>query len=183
MDRKVELPGTRDTSVQVAQPKVNQAAEHQRYATLNGSRRTARLADGSSVELDEDSELFTNFSLIGRELKLNAVVPALRLHTRAALRRPGRWRKRHGPRDGLRVSLESDKRVTVRLLRGAVDVERPATIRGTTPRRPSRVSNRARPSVSRPSRRPCFDPRREGLSFSLRSAAGHLAVREYERTP
>jgi hypothetical protein len=65
------------------------------------------------------------------------------------------------------VSLESDKRVTVRLLRGAVDVERPALSRERPARRPSRVLNRARPSVSRPSRRPCFDPRREGLSFSL----------------
>jgi len=182
---KVELPGTRDTSVQVAQPKVNQAAERQRYATLNGSQRTVRLADGSSVELDADSELFTSFSSDRRELKLergrarfdvaHEIRPFVVLAGGGSVTARGTV---------FEVSLESDKRVTVRLLRGAVDVERPTTIKGTT--RPTAVA-RLEPG--------------ETLSFAaitpavLRSAPGRAelqplaplpdisAVREYERTP
>ena len=182
---KVQLPGTGSAPVQVAQPKVDQAAERQRYATLDGSRKTVRLVDGSSVELDPNSELFTSFSSGRRELKLE--------------RGRARFAVAHETRPFIvlagggsvtargtifEVSLGRDERVTVRLLRGAVDVERPSTIKGTTG--PAAVA-RLEPG--------------ETLSFAaitstgLRSALGKAElqplarvpeispVREYERTP
>jgi len=182
---KVEFPAARDAQVQVAQPRVDQAVERQRYATLNGSRRTVRLADGSSVELGADSELFTSFSPDRRELRLE--------------RGRARFNVAHEARPFVvlagggsvtargtvfEVSLESNERVTVRLLRGAIDVERPSTAKGTAG--PTAVA-RLEPG--------------ETLSFAvitpavLRSAPGEAGlqplapaqeispVREYERTP
>ncbi|WP_030539309.1 FecR family protein [Sphingobium sp. DC-2] len=182
---RVQLPGTGSAPVQVAQPKVNQAAELQRYATLDGSRKTVRLVDGSSVELDPDSELSTTFSSGRRELKLE--------------RGGARFDVAHETRPFIvlagggsvtargtifEVSLGRDERVTVKLLRGAVDVERPSTNKGTS----------APAAVAR------LEPG-ETLSFAaitptmLRSASGKAElqplaqvpepspVREYERTP
>ncbi|WP_272799466.1 FecR family protein [Sphingobium sp. AntQ-1] len=182
---KVELPGAGDAPVQVAQPKVDQAVERQHYATLNGSRRTVRLADGSSVDLDPNSELLTSFSTGRRELKLERGRARFDVahETRpfVVLAGGGSVTARGTIFD---VSLDRYERVTVRLLRGAVDVERPSTIKGTT----------GRTAVAR------LEPG-ETLSFAaitptvLRSAPGRAelqpiaplpaisAVREYERTP
>ena len=130
---KVERPGTPGVPVQVTPPRAHQPAERQHYATLDGSRRTVRLSDGSSVELAANSELYTSFTPDRRELKLE--------HGRA------RFEVAHEGRPFVvlagggsvtargtifEVSLERDERVTVKLLRGAVDVERPSAIKGTT---------------------------------------------------
>lgn len=182
---KDELPGTAPGPVHVAQPRADQAADHQRYATLNGPRTTVRLADGSSVELEPNSELFTSFGSDRRELKLERgrarFDVAHELRPFVVLAGGGSVTARGTVFD---VSLESDKRVTVRLLQGAIDVERPSTLKGTT----------SAPAVAR------LEPG-ETLSFAaitpaqLRTGPERFAlqpltpapaispVREYERTP
>jgi transmembrane sensor len=181
----VELPRTGSAPVQVAQPKVEQAAERQRYATLSGPRKTVRLADGSSVELASNSELFTRFSSARRELMLERGVARFDVahETRpfVVLAGGGSVTARGTI---FEVSLGRDERVTVRLLRGAVDVERPSTAKGA--RGPLAVA-RLEPG--------------ETLSFAVitpavvRSVPGKfdpqpavsppelVAVREFERTP
>ncbi|CAM5611015.1 Transmembrane sensor OS=Sphingobium scionense OX=1404341 GN=GGQ90_005666 PE=4 SV=1 [Sphingobium scionense] len=125
------LPGTGHAPVQIAQPKLDQPVEQQRYATTNGTQRTVQLADRSSVELSANSQLSTHFTSLRRELRLD--------HGRARFDvahegRPfvvfaggGRVTARGTVFD---VILGADERVTVRLLRGAVDVERPRTVKG-----------------------------------------------------
>jgi len=182
---KLELPATGNPPVQVVQPKVDQAVERQRYATLNGSPRTVRLADGSSVELGADSQLFTSFSSGRRELRLERgharFNVAHEARTFVVLAGGGSVTARGTV---FEVSLESNERVTVKLLRGAIDVERPSTAKGAI--RPTAIA-RLEPG--------------ETLSFAvvtpavLRSAPGGAdlqplargskisLMREYERTP
>ncbi|WP_287004156.1 FecR domain-containing protein [Sphingobium sp.] len=180
---RVEFPGTGSAPVEVAQPKADQALERERYATLS-SRKTLRLADGSAVELSPNSELFESFSSRRRELKL------ARGRARFEVAHEGRpfvVLAGGGSVTALgtifEVSLESGERVTVKLLRGAVDVERPSAIKEGT----------GRAAVAR------LEPG-ETLSFAtitpavLRSVPARVEqplaqtpnispVREYERTP
>ena len=107
------------------------AIEQARYDTVVGGRRNIRLADGSMVELDEGSELATNFSEARRELKLQRGRARFDV---AREKRPfivlaggGSVTARGTIFD---VIMGSDRRVTVRLLRGAVDVERPEGQKG-----------------------------------------------------
>jgi transmembrane sensor len=181
---RVELPGMENAPVEVAQPMADHATQRQRYATLNGSRKV-RLADGSSVDLDPNSELFASFSAHRRELKLergrarfdvaHEVRPFVVLAGGGSVTARGTI---------FEVSVERGERVIVTLLRGAVDVERPSIIKGTTG--PTAVA-RLEPG--------------ETLSFAAITSDMHRslptkselkplaispeipAVREYERTP
>ncbi|WP_150293680.1 FecR family protein [Sphingobium estronivorans] len=182
---KMELTGTRSVPVQVAQPRMDQRAERQRYATLNGSKRTVRLADGSSVELAANSELYTNFTSDQRELKLE--------------RGRARFEVAHEARSFVvlagggsvtargtifEVSLERDERVTVRLLRGAVDVERPSTIKGTTgPAAIARLEPGEILSFAIVTPALLHPPATKGELQPLEPPANIVPVREYERTP
>lgn len=99
--------------------------------TAEGNRRTIRLADGSFVTLDDGSALTAHFNAQRRELRLE--------------RGRARFDVAHDGRpfivfagDGsvtargtiFDVIINRDQLVTVRLLRGAVDVERPASGQG-----------------------------------------------------
>lgn len=113
-------------ATQVAQLTKGSAVERARYDTVVGGRRNVRLGDGSIVELDEGSELSTNFGETRRELRLERGRARFEV---AHESRPfvvfaggGSVTARGTVFD---VILGNDKRVTVRLLRGAVDVERP----------------------------------------------------------
>ncbi|QJU58448.1 hypothetical protein HL653_12305 [Sphingomonas sp. AP4-R1] len=181
---KVELPGLEHAPVQVAQPKADQATERQRYATQNASERV-RLADGSLVELDRNSELFARFSTGRRELKLergrarfdvaHEIRPFVVLAGGGSVTARGTI---------FEVSVGRDERVIVTLLRGAVDVERPSVIKGTTG--PTAVA-RLEPGETLSFAAVTSDVHRAmQTSTQLQPAAVTpeiSAVREYERTP
>lgn len=114
-----QIAGTTSTHVS------NQA---QHYTTGIGERRSVKLADGSSVELDAQSELTVRFDSSKRELRLERGRARFDVahETRPFVVQAG------GGSVTARgtlfdVILGENKRVTVRLLRGAVDVERPNT--------------------------------------------------------
>ncbi|PZU06065.1 FecR family protein [Sphingomonas sp.] len=118
---------------QVAQLSKGPAVEQARYDTVVGGRRNVRLGDGSVIELDEGSELSTNFGATRRELRLER--GRVRFEV-AHESRPfivfaggGSVTARGTVFD---VILGTDRRVTVRLLQGAVDVERPEGPRGSS---------------------------------------------------
>lgn len=121
-----QFRGLGSGAMQVAQLTEGAAVERARYDTVVGGRRSVRLGDGSVVELDEGSELSTDFGAARRELRLERGRARFEV---AHESRPfvvfaggGSVTARGTVFD---VILGSDKRVTVRLLRGAVDVERP----------------------------------------------------------
>lgn len=115
--------------VQIAETSPTRASnEPQRYTTGIGERRSIKLTDGSVVELDAESELTEHFDPSTRQLRL--------------VRGRARFDVAHESRPFVvlagggsvtargtlfDVIMGENKRVTVRLLRGAVDVERPNT--------------------------------------------------------
>ena len=159
--------------------------EQARYDTVVGGRRNIRLADGSMVELDEGSELSTNFGSGRRELKLERGRARFEV---AHEKRPfivlaggGSVTARGTIFD---VILGSDKRVTVRLLRGAVDVERPESQKG--------VRGAAAVARLEPGEVLSFAMVKPALSSTVASKASieplqlkpaEPLIREYERTP
>ncbi|OAN53480.1 FecR family protein [Sphingobium sp. TCM1] len=182
---KGRLPGMGEGPPQMALQKADQPAGQQRYATADGSRRTVRLGDGSTVELASNSELFATFTPDRRELKLE--------------RGRARFEVAHQARPFVvlagggsvtargtifEVSVERDERVTVKLLRGAVDVERPNAIKGTTgPAAVARLEPGeilsfavATPTVLR-------TLATKGGSLPVMPPPDIDPVREYERTP
>ncbi|QJR02785.1 hypothetical protein HH800_11680 [Sphingobium yanoikuyae] len=126
-----ELRGSAGRTPQVAQLDVHTATERGLYDTVVGGRRNIRLADGSVVELDEGSELATDFSKSRRELRLERGRARFEVAHEGrpfiVLAGGGSVTARGTVFD---VILGRDKRVTVRLLRGAVDVERPQGAKG-----------------------------------------------------
>ncbi|MFY9348909.1 MAG: FecR domain-containing protein [Sphingobium sp.] len=125
---KVELSGPGAVPVQVAQQANGPATEHDRYGTADGSRRTAKLADGSVVDLEGHSELVTNFGVARRELRLERGRARFNVAHESrpfvVLAGGGSVTARGTVFD---VILGDDRRVTVHLLRGEVDVERPGS--------------------------------------------------------
>jgi len=104
----------------------------ERYTTGVGEHRSIKLKDGSVVELDAESELAEHFDTSTRELRL--------------VRGGARFDVAHESRPFVvlagggsvtargtlfDVILSDNHRVTVRLLRGAVDVERPRTAKAS----------------------------------------------------
>lgn len=126
-----ELSGSAGGAPQVAQLDLHTATERGLYDTVVGGRRNIRLADGSVVELDEGSELATDFSKSRRELRLERGRARFEVAHEGrpfiVLAGGGSVTARGTVFD---VILGRDKRVTVRLLRGAVDVERPQGAKG-----------------------------------------------------
>ncbi|NMN06756.1 MULTISPECIES: FecR domain-containing protein [unclassified Novosphingobium] len=181
----IEMRGSANRPVQVAQLDRTSTTERQVYDTVVGGRRAIHLADGSVVDLDEGSELATNFTNDRRELKLERGRARFQV---AHEGRPFIVRAGGGSVTArgtvFDVILGRDKRVTVRLLRGAVDVERPQGAK----------DGRGAPAIAR------LEPG-EVLSFaaitpvslpgmSLKSGIGPATltppqplIREYERTP
>lgn len=159
--------------------------EQLRYDTVVGGRRNIRLADGSMVELDEGSELATNFSAVSRELRLERGRARFEV---AHEKRPftvlaggGSVTARGTVFD---VILGKDKRVTVRLLRGVVDVERPEISKGS--HGPAAVA-RLKPGevLSFAAALPMAITPGTGKSAiePVRLAPDVPMIREYERTP
>lgn len=113
--------------VQIAETSPTRASNApQRYTTVAGERRSIKLTDGSVVELDAASELTEHFDPSTRELRL---VRGRARFDVAHENRPfmvlaggGSVTARGTLFD---VIMGENKQVTVRLLRGAVDVERP----------------------------------------------------------
>src|SRR3546814_6360827 len=64
------MRGSASGTAQMAQLDAHTATQRDLYDTVVGGRRNIRLADGSVVELDEGSELSTDFNKSRRELKL-----------------------------------------------------------------------------------------------------------------
>ena len=126
-----EMRGSASGTAQVAQLNGHTATERGLYDTVVGGRRNIRLADGSVVELDEGSELSTDFNRSRRELKLERGRARFEVAHEGrpfiVLAGGGSVTARGTVFD---VILGKDKRVTVRLLRGAVDVERPQGVKG-----------------------------------------------------
>lgn len=181
----MEMTGPLNEAAQVAQLDPAAVVERQHYDTVVGGRRTIRLADGSIVELDEGSELAAEFSKATRQLTLE------RGRARFQVAHESRPFIVHAGGGSVTargtvfdVILGGDKRVTVRLLQGVVDVERPERVKGaqgpTAVARlePGEVLSFAAispvnfPSVSA---RPAID--------SSTSAGPQPLIREYERTP
>lgn len=180
-----QLHGPVSGATQLAQLVNRPAVERARYDTVVGGRRNVRLGDGSVVELDEGSELSTNFGPKRRELRLE--------------RGRARFEVAHESRPFIvfagggsvtargtvfDVILGSDKRVTVRLLRGAVDVERPD---GHKDRNGSVTVARLVPGevLSFAANTPLVHP-----AFAVTSSIQPMPIkpeqpliREYERTP
>lgn len=171
--------------VQAAQLNRDAPTERQTYDTVVGGRRHIRLADGSVVELDEGSELSTDLGKTRRELRLKRGRARFDVAHESrpfiVLAGGGSVTARGTVFD---VILGSDKRVTVRLLRGAVDVERPDSAKGdrgaaavarlepgevlsftaVTPATPSNISDKV------------------GIAPASLASQQPL-IREYERTP
>ncbi|GLJ00212.1 FecR family protein [Sphingobium sp. BS19] len=126
------LSGGKDAAVQSASP-VNGAIVNERYAAASGSRKSVRLVDGSVIELEAGSEVVASFGPARREVRLE------RGRARFDVAHDGRpfvvlagggiVTARGTVFD---VILGKDHRVTVRLLQGAVDVERPVGVKGST---------------------------------------------------
>ncbi|EQB16800.1 hypothetical protein RLDS_06695 [Sphingobium lactosutens DS20] len=180
-----QLRGLADGSPQVARLHERPPVEQARYDTIVGGRRSHRLIDGSVVELDEGSELSTNFGGTRRELRLERGRARFEVAHESrpfiVLAGGGRVTARGTVFD---VILGKDKRVTVRLLRGAVDVERPEAARGdhdtaaVARLEPGEVLSFAAVtpiSLSKPVDRTAMEP--GGL------APQQPLIREYERTP
>ena len=117
----------------VAQPSASKVAigDSRSYSTFGATRRSVKLPDGSVVALEADTILRTEFDGDRRELRLDRGSARFDV---AHERRPftvfaggGRVTARGTLFD---VSLASPGRVVVRLLRGAIDVERPARSSG-----------------------------------------------------
>lgn len=181
----LQLRGGKDAPVQAAGPTATGGVARERYTATAGARRSVRLADGSVVELEANSELATDFGPVRREVRLekgrarfdvaHEGRPFVVLAGGGSVTARGTV---------FEVILGRDQRVTVRLLRGAVDVERPAG--GKSPAGPVAVA-RLEPG--------------EVLSFAIATPAvlpkatdkAQLQpvvpapqpplVREYERTP
>ena len=126
-----ELRGSAGGTPQVARLDAHTGIERGVYDTVVGGRRNIRLADGSLVELDEGSELSTEFSKGRRELRLKRGRARFEVAHEGrpfvVLAGGGSVTARGTVFD---VILGRDQRVTVRLLRGAVDVERPQGVEG-----------------------------------------------------
>jgi transmembrane sensor len=127
-----KLSGPGSGATQIAQRTAGSPVERARYDTVVGGRRNIRLADGSEVELDEGSELSTDFGAAKRELRLERGRARFEVAHEGrpfiVLAGGGSVTARGTVFD---VILGSDKRVTVRLLKGAVDVERPEGAKGS----------------------------------------------------
>src|SRR3546814_654017 len=125
------MRGSASGTAQMAQLDAHTATQRDLYDTVVGGRRNIRLADGSVVELDEGSELSTDFNKSRRELKLERGRARFEVAHEGrpfiVLAGGGSVTARGTVFD---VILGKDKRVTVRLLRGAVDVERPQGVKG-----------------------------------------------------
>lgn len=125
--------------VQITESSSTGASGEQRYGTGVGERRSVRLADGSLVDLDGGSELTVQFGAASRQLTLERgrarfdVAHEKRLFIVQA--GGGSVTARGTLFD---VIVGENKRVTVRLLRGAVDVERPST--GASPSAPTAIA-------------------------------------------
>lgn len=180
-----ELRGSASGTAQVAQLNARTATERGLYDTVVGGRRNIRLADGSVVELDEGSELSTDFNKSRRELKLERGRARFEVAHEGrpfiVLAGGGSVTARGTVFD---VILGKDKRVTVRLLRGAVDVERPQGVKGD---RSAGAVARLEPGevLSFAAITPVALPRISGKAaiepVTLRP--DQPLIREYERTP
>lgn len=127
------LRGGRDVAVQSAPPANSNLAMNARYAAAVGQRRSVTLADGSVIELEGGSEVATKLEATRREVRLE------RGRARFDVAHDGRpFVVLAGGGSVIArgtmfdVILGEDHRVTVRLLRGAVDVERPVGLKGST---------------------------------------------------
>lgn len=180
-----DLRGPVSAGSQVAQIGSAATVEQALYDTVVGGRRSVRLADGSMVELDEGSELSTSFSPARRELRLARGRARFEV---AHEKRPfivlaggGSVTARGTIFD---VILGDDKRVTVRLLKGAVDVERPEGAKG---RRGSAAIARLEPgevlsyAVVTPALLPGIAPK--SAIEPIRAGPEEPLIKEYERTP
>ncbi|AOH85805.1 hypothetical protein AWL63_19475 [Sphingomonas panacis] len=171
--------------VQVAQSEGAATSERQIYDTVVGGRRNIRLADGSVVDLDEGSELATDFTNARRELNLK------RGRARFEVAHEGRPFVVFAGGGSVTargtvfdVILGGNKRVTVRLLRGVVDVERP---QGPKDGRDNAAVARLEPGevLSFAAVAPTILPVSLGKP-GIEPAAlnpGQPVIREYERTP
>jgi len=171
--------------VQITESSSNGVSGEKRYATEVGERRSVRLADGSLVELDGGSELTVQFDASSRQLTLErgrARFDVAHENRPFIVQAGGGSVTARGTL--FDVILGDNKRVTVRLLRGAVDVERPST--GASPS--------ARPAVARlePGETLSFAlipaPPRGGVpstaqSHSFASVPAPSLVREFEQVP
>lgn len=180
-----QLRGPAGGATQVAQLANGSSVERARYDTVVGGRRNVRLADGSTVELDEGSELSTNFGAARRELRLERGRARFEVAHESrpfiVLAGGGSVTARGTVFD---VILGSDKRVTVRLLRGAVDVERPDGPKGGRGQaavarlEPGEVLSYA---VITPAALPTITGKAAIEPITLRPELP--MIREYERTP
>ncbi|MBB3357029.1 MULTISPECIES: FecR family protein [unclassified Novosphingobium] len=127
----MEMRSPANRPVQVARLDGTATTERQVFDTVVGGRRNIHLADGSVVDLDEGSELATDFTNSTRELRLKRGRARFEVAHEGrpfvVLAGGGSVTARGTVFD---VILGRDRRVTVRLLRGAVDVERPQGPKG-----------------------------------------------------
>lgn len=180
-----ELRGPAGGATQLAQTKSSSSIEQARYDTVVGGRRNIRLADGSLVALDEGSELSTHFDSSRRELRLERGRARFEVAHESrpfiVLAGGGSVTARGTVFD---VILGRDKLVTVRLLRGAVDVERPEGVKGN--RGPAAVA-RLEPgevlsfAATTPVALPSITGKAKMQPVALKSE--EPLIREYERTP
>jgi transmembrane sensor len=112
-------------TVSVASTAPRDALSQTRISTQNGTRRTLALSDGSTVTLEAGSLLATNYGSERRELRLEQGRARFEV---AHEKRPFVVLAGNGSVTArgtiFDVIIDSDKGVTVHLLRGAVDVER-----------------------------------------------------------
>ncbi|WP_246543310.1 FecR family protein [Novosphingobium profundi] len=118
-------PGASEAQ-QIARTQSREPGEQTRYIAPEGVRRSVRLRDGSSVELEGGSELAVHFGAAKRDLEL------LKGRARFEVAHEARPFTVHAGGGSVTargtvfdVVLGGDERVTVHLLRGVVDVERP----------------------------------------------------------
>jgi transmembrane sensor len=123
-------PGSRDMSPEMAKQKRGQVERPVQLATGPRESRTYRLTDGSSVTLRQDSILTVSFDTVKRGLRLQRgqvrfeVAHEIRPFVVAA--GSGTVTARGTMFD---VTIAPDNHVTVKLLRGSVDVTSPTTFR------------------------------------------------------
>ena len=129
----IPLGGGKDVAVQSERPVGNSTTVKARYAAASGSRRSVTLADGSAIELEAGSQVVTSFGADRREVQLERGRARFDVahdgRPFVVLAGGGSVTARGTVFD---VILGKDHRVTVRLLRGAVDVERPVGVKGST---------------------------------------------------
>lgn len=135
---------SRGIQPEIAGPRRSLLEQPIRLATVPGENRTVRLSDGSLVSLRPDTRLAVSFDKAGRGLRLE--------------RGSARFEVAHESRPFIvtagsgtvtargtlfDVSVAADNHVTVKLLRGSVDVAMPTQSR--SPAQPARIITRLAP--------------------------------------